>query len=164
MDPMAAVSWFKFLRSSALALAIFCCACGNSPTAPSPNPTPAPSPAPAPQPVNIDGAWQGTWTFTPIGGGNRRLTAMALRLTQSGSAVTGQFQIEGSSGTITGTIDQSQFAGTFTIRGTSVSDTPCEGQGTIAGSVTNLRLSWTNPTITSSTCTWFSANEWLLTR
>ncbi len=138
-------------------LVLACVSCGSSPTAP----TPAPAP---PAPINIAGNWQGTWTYTPISGGGRTVTAMTLQLTQSGGSVNGTFQIQGATGSVTGSTDPSVFSGTFTIQGRTTAGLPCNGQGIVSGAAALQQLRWTNQVINSNDCTWFSANEWLLTR
>lgn len=140
-------------------LAVVCISCGgNAPTAPTP------PPAPPPSPINISGNWQGTWTYTPNGGGQRTVTAMTLQLTQSTASVNGTFQIQGATGTLTGSTDPSSFSGTFTIQGRTIAGLPCNGQGIVSGPASLQQLRWSNQVINSNDCTWFSANEWLLTR
>lgn len=137
-------------------VALLALGCGgeSSPTAPTPTP-----------PAAIGGNWQGTWTYTPISGGQRTVTAMTMQITQSSDTVNGTFQVTGGiSGSVTGTVTPSSFSGSFTIQGHDTLGRACTGQGILSGSATGTQLRWSNPTINSNDCTWFSQNELVLAR
>lgn len=144
----------RYLICALTLFAIGCDGGSNSPTAPTPTP-----------PAQINGNWQGTWTYTPISGGTRTVVAMTMQLTQSSEAINGTFQVTGGiTGSVTGTVTPASFSGNFTIQGRDAANRACTGQGIISGSATGAQLRWSNQTINSNDCTWFSVNDWVLSR
>src|SRR5262245_37488988 len=84
-----------------IAVAALTSACESTPTAPTP-PTPPPV-------ANVGGNWSGTWED------RTGVYAFIMNLNQSGSTVTGTWDVEGVTGTVSGSADAISFTGTFTM-------------------------------------------------
>ena len=146
--------WFQFV---ALGLALLgAVACGGSSSSPT-SPTP-------PAPANIAGNWTGTFTFTPVGGGQRLVVATTATFTQASNAVTGQVNITGGSRvTVSGVVDSATL--TSTMQYTGAPPNSCAGTASVSGTVSASQIRFTIPSIsTSGTCTFFTAGDFVLDR
>jgi hypothetical protein len=123
------------MRLYCLALAaVLVTACGGkSPTAPTP-------PPPPPQPAQLAGGWTGTFETS-----NYLAEAVAMDLTQVGSSINGTWAFTRGlvTGTLTGTVDTSQFSGVVTYR---VGASSC--QAAFSGSASAATINWTSPGFT----------------
>jgi hypothetical protein len=92
----------RSILSVIAAAVLMSAACGSSPTAPS-------GPPPPPPVANVAGNWSGTWED------RFGASAFVMNLNQSGSTVTGTWQVEGLNGSVSGSADSSSFTGSFTL-------------------------------------------------
>ena len=104
-----------------------------TPTA-TPSSTLIPTPTATPTPVNLTGIWSGTWTSNGEGGSGN----VTLTFTQTGSRLSGQGIITGStsaSGTLSGSLSGNIFTASITSGGTTVLH--------VTGSVTGNQMTGT---------------------
>ncbi len=121
-------------------LLLTACGAKSSPTAPAP-----------PQPAQVAGTWSGI-----LASSNFQALAVVVQLTQTGSNVTGSWATPNDwNGTITGSVDTSSFAGTFTLSAPNALGVGqrCTGTASVSGPASNgSTLRWTSPGFTGS-CT-----------
>lgn len=137
-----------------LALTLFSVGCGGD----------GPAGAPTPVTTNIAGNWSGTFTYTPISGGQRVVVATTATFTQAAEAVNGQVNIGGGgSMTVSGTVTNGT-ALTISVL-FSAPGNPCTGSATVSGSVANSQVRFTVPSLAASGgCLFFTNGEFALTR
>jgi len=110
-----------------IALAVVTSACGSTPTAPT---------VPTPPPVaNVAGNWSGTWED------RYGISAFRMNLNQSGSTVTGTWEVEGLTGSVTGSSDAASFTGSFTLNVGLCTETAAFSGPASSGSAT---LNWSS--------------------
>jgi hypothetical protein len=113
-----------------VALAALTSACGSTPTGPT-----TITPPPPPPVANVAGNWSGTWED------RYGVSAFRMNLNQSGSTVTGTWEVEGLTGSISGSADSSSFTGSFTLNVGLCTETAAFSGPASAGMVT---LNWSS--------------------
>ena len=151
-----------------LAVAFICliaAACGGSdaqtsadvvaPT-PSPQPTPTPGTPPPAGLLNISGNWSGRFGFE--GANNvKEFGDVTTTITQNGRQVSGTLRFTSPawdgwkvtfSGSLAGTVPDTQFVGVFDVTAPSATGTGvCQGQATFAGASTASAMHWEAATL-----------------
>jgi hypothetical protein len=127
-------------RACVFVLLVAAVACGSSPNGPSLS-----------SPAGLAGNWSGTWQATLVNGGAYS-EALAMTLTQAGSAVSGTWSTSDTNGTVSGTATYSSFSGTFTWNGISTTGSACTGTLPVSGSAGGTAMSWTSAAVTGN-CT-----------
>ena len=124
-------------------VALLAAGCGSdTPAAPTP-----------PPPASVAGTWSGTIQYTQSSTGTSlHVQAIALSLTQAGSAVNGTYAAESFNGTVSGTTTPSSFSGSMTFNATTLGGTPCTGTLAVSGGAGGNTMTWTSPAVTAS-CT-----------
>ena len=141
------------MRYTMILLALLVAACGgdSNPVAPSATPPPA----------TISGNWSGTFTFTPVTGGQRIVEAVTASFTQASGNVTGEVRHgNGGNTLVSGVVTSSTL--TASVQFTGV--TGCVGTASVSGSATATQLRFTIPTLASSQCNFFTNGEFVLNR
>lgn len=129
----------RWILIALLGLAASGCGDNKSPAAPTPRP-----------PADIAGLWQGT-----LESGNFNAAPVLIRFSQVSATITGTWATDPASwdGTITGTVDATNFVGTFTISAPRVGGGVCTGTASFAGPAASISpvLIWNSPGF-SGTC------------
>lgn len=120
--------------------------------------------APTPSTVNIAGNWSGTFTFTPITGGQRTVSAVTATFTQASQNVTGQINFQDTSRmTLSGVISTSTL--TASVQFNLASAPQCAGTASISGTTSTSQVRFTVPSLSSPPgCTFFTNGEFVLSR
>ena len=126
--------------SFALLLALLAASCGGQSPA-------APTPPPPPRPAQVGGSWAGLLSS------NFPDHPFRMALNQINTDVTGTWAANDWTGTISGTVDTTRFAGTFTFSAPTPTGVVCTGTAAFTGPAGGTSMTWTAPGIGGSNCT-----------
>lgn len=91
--------------------------------------------------------------------GQRFIEAVTVSFTQAAGSVTGAVTHEVGRSTIQGTVTASTITGNYQFTlGT------CTGSASVSGTASNSRIQFSVPTLASTTCTFFTNGDFLLSR
>jgi hypothetical protein len=113
--------------------------------------------------LSLAGAWSGTWSFSS--GGAIVTDNVTMTVTQTGTAVGGQWTATGGAGGTIAFTAGSEFTGTASISQTLIIGGNCSANTTISGTATQSQIKFTLGTLTpTGLCQWSTGNQFTFSK